>query len=227
MAPEGVKPRISEFFPELLRSWREVTRKYPNSRHDWTAALSFIFPFGRSIKKLSIRIPFASDSSWWPATARQLTQSLESSSLVASISDFLCRSSPRSSGRHAYLHCTYFLNVENVAGVVGKANNRVTVTTCLLTRDKWQKQEKKKKKEKREKRKKKKREREKVQEDAQEASKGGWGIVRREKNERGRREHGRGIMVVERKRKNAWEKQRFKAQHGLSGRTILIGADVN
>ena len=148
MAPEGVKPRISEFFPELLRSWREVTRKYPNSRHDWTAALSFIFPFGRSIKKLSIRIPFASDSSWWPATARQLTQSLESSSLVASISDFLCRSSPRSSGRHAYLHCTYFLNVENVAGVVGKANNRVTVTTCLLTRDKWQKQEKKRKKKK-------------------------------------------------------------------------------
>ncbi|KAK1128597.1 hypothetical protein K0M31_003055 [Melipona bicolor] len=103
-------------------------------------------PFGPSIKKLSIRIPFASDSSWWPGTARQLTQSLESSSLVASISDFLC-CSPRSSGRHAHLHCTYFLNVENVAGVVGKANNRVTVATCLLTRDKWQKQKKEEKEE--------------------------------------------------------------------------------
>ena len=125
---------------------------------------------------------------------------------MASISDFLCRSSPRSSGRHAYLHCTYFLNVENVAGVVGKANNRVTVTTCLLTRDKWQKQEKKKEK-------RKKREKKEEEEEREGKSTGGCtgseqrgvgdrekGKVRKGKTRTRKRDHGGGKKEEERVR---------------------------
>lgn len=228
MASEGVKPEQVNFSRQL-RSFvlstgriQEVTRKYPNST-GLDSRFSSIFPFGAQSKSTPSEFPLPLT----PRSRRTTINTVVRKQFVASISDFLCSLFPRhSSGRHSYPYCTYFFNAENVTSIAGKANNRVTVTTRLLTRNKWQERKKKKKRKDRRKR------------------KGREGKKREEGRKKERctgseQREGRGKGNNEREEnteeKSWWwkgrtrerEVQRFKAARPYYGRTILIGADVN